>query len=118
MVITVTLQAYQPPTPTHEPRYLALPLEDWHDLFQPTSECQLPCWWGVRPGTTHQEEISSQFLTYFESVTDYDLSYWEGRLLRDFDYLIDESDSPRAFLIANKAYDEEEVLDLLAIDAP
>ena len=53
------------PTPTNEPTWTPVPTLSQEEkrmnlleLLSPNRDCEFPCWWGVRPGTSIQEALS------------------------------------------------------------
>lgn len=42
----------------------------FQELYQPGSDCQLPCWWGIHPGTTTWDD-ASRVLSPIGSISEY-----------------------------------------------
>ena len=71
------------------------------DMLADNGGCELPCWWGIKPGLTSWEEAQQTFLSYGKSVSSYEAEQGWGighrvglfgrHELYPFDYVVEHT---------------------------
>lgn len=97
-------EAIEPTTEsTNTPDYL---WDEFLKLYDTNGGCELPCWWGVIPGKTTRDEVSTLFAPYESYFT------YEDDVL----YYSAPNDSIDYAIASSLYYDENEIVETISLD--